>query len=204
MLKALFAVAALATLAGCASSAPPQPIYGDAFSGLYNRPSASVPSDAAATVQQPVAIIFSDNFEKWFGYVKASTEYWDSVIPSALRNNVVAADVDPNFVGGRVLEMLKRHFPRSEYVKDFQQAVVSGKKSAILVDVLPHAMEPYKDRTTRFDITLYFFDANMNPVSRVSGHGEAHIPIGRPDAGVQESVDKALAQLEPKIDRVVH
>jgi hypothetical protein len=154
-------------------------------------------------VQQPVAIIFSDNFEKWFGYVKASTEYWDSVIPSALRNNVAAADVDPNFVGGRVLEMLKRHFPRSEYVKDFQQAVASAKKSAIVADVLPQPMQPWKDHTTRFDITLYFFDASMNPVSRISGHGEAHIPVGRADPGVQESVDKALAQLETKMNQVV-
>jgi hypothetical protein len=203
MLRTLFAIVALATVAGCASSGPPQPLYGDAFAGLYNQTSASVPSDTAVTVQQPVAIIFSDNFEKWFAYVKATGEYWDSVIPSSLKNNVAAADADPNFLGGRVLEMLKRRFPQSEYVKDFQQAVASRKKSAIVADVLAHPMEPWKDRTTRFDITLYFFDANMNPVSRITGHGETNIPYGRATSGFQESIDKALAQLETKMNQVV-
>lgn len=204
MLRVLILIVALAALAGCASSGPPPPIYGDAFAGLYNQSSAAVPADAPVAVQQPVAIIFSDNFEKWFAYVKATGEYWNSVIPSSLKNNVAYADADPNFLGGRVLEMLKRHFPNSEYVKDFRQAVASGKKSAILADVLAHPMEPWKDRTTRFDITLYFFDAGMNPVSRIAGHGETNIPYGKATSGVQESVDKALAQLEKKIDQVAH
>ena len=204
MRNTIVAILTMLSLGGCASSGPPAPEYGDAFSGLYNQSSTSVPSDVPVTVQQPVAIIFSDNFEKWFKYVKDSTEYWASVVPAALTNTVVRADTDPNFLSGRVLELVKRHFPNSEYVKDFGQAVAKGKRSAIVADVLPQPLQPYKDRTTRFDIALYFFDANMNPVSRLAGHGETNIPIGRADAGVQESVDAALAQLDKKIDQLVH
>jgi hypothetical protein len=117
---------------------------------------------------------------------------------------VAEADGDPNYISGRVLEVLKKRFPDSAYTKDFGQAVASGKRSAVIVDILPQPMKPWEDHTTRFDVTLYFFDAQMNPVSRISGHGETHIPLGRANAGIQESVDAALAQLDGKIDKLVH
>jgi hypothetical protein len=182
---------------------PPAPTYGDAFKGLYNQSAAAVPVDAPVTVQEPLAIIFSDNFELWFQHVKATTAYWASIVPSSLTNNVVIADTDPNFLGGRVLEMLKRRFPGSEYLKDFRQAVASGKKGAIVVDVLPIPMQPYGDRTTKFDITCYFFDAGMNPVSRISGHGERRVPFGAADGGVQVAVDGALKELDAKMSKLV-
>jgi hypothetical protein len=201
--KLAAAIAVCLMLAGCAGSGPPPPTYGDAFKGLFNQSSASVPADAQVTVQQPLGIIFSDNVETWFDYVKRTSAYWATVVPSSLTNTVVLADTDPNFVGGRVLAMLKRRFPNSEYVKDFAQAVASGKKGAIVVDVLPKPMQPYGDRTTKFDISLYFFDAGMNPVSRMSGHGERYVPMGAGDAGIQAAVDGALSQLETKVDALV-
>jgi hypothetical protein len=196
--------AASLVLAGCAGTGPPPPTYGDAFKGIYNQSAAAVTADAPVTVQQPLAILFSENVEAWFQHVKNTVAYWASVVPSSLTNTVVLADSDPNFVGGRVLAMLKRHYPGSEYVKDFRQTVASGKKGAILVDVLPKSMEPYGDRTTKFDITLYFFDANMNPVSRISGHGERYVPFGAADGGVQVAVDGALEQLDTKLNKLVH
>jgi len=204
MWKHRLATLAIVATSGCAVQGPPPPTYGDAFAGIYNQTSKSVPADVPVTVQQPVAIIFSDNFEKWFQFANLSKEYWRSVVPAALQNHVAEADGDPNYLSGRVLEVLKRHFPKSEYTKDFGQAVSSGKRSAVLVDVLPQPMKPWEDHTTRFDITLYFFDAQMNPVSRISGHGETHIPLGRANAGIQESVDAALAQLDGKINTLVH
>ena len=182
---------------------PPAPAYGDAFKGLYNQSAAAVPVDAPVTVQAPLAIIFSDNFELWFQHVKATVAYWADIVPSSLTNNVVLADTDPNFLSGRVLEMLKKRFSGSEYVKDFTQAVATGKKGAIVVDVLPKPMAPYGDRTTKFDITCYFFDAGMNPVSRMSGHGERRVPFGAADGGVQVAVDGALKELDAKIGKLV-
>lgn len=190
------------SLAGCAG--PPPPTYGDAFKGLYNGNSASVPEDVPVTVQPPVGIIFNDNVEAYYQFIKTSKEYWAGVVPASLTNSVAIADSDPTFLNGRVLETLKRHFPNSEVVKDFPQAVRSGKKAVCVVDVVPRLMEPYGDRTTKFDITFYFFDAKMNPVSRMSGHGEEYRPFGAADAGVQFSVDAALQQLDAKLTTLAH
>jgi hypothetical protein len=189
-------------LAGC-SLGPPPPVYGDAFNGLYNQSSVSVPADKPVTVQQPVGIIFSDNVEAYFQHIKNSNEYWGKIVPTALTNNVVIADTDPNYFGGRVLAMLKRHFPDGEVVKDFNQAVLSGKKAVCLVDIQPRPLQPYGDRTTKIDVIAYFFDAQMNPVSRMSGHGERYVPIGAGDAGIQVSIDGAVQQLDAKITALV-
>jgi hypothetical protein len=203
-MKKLLAALALVAFGGCAIQGPPPPQYGDAFANLYNRSSTSVPDDAPVTMQQPTAIIFSDNVEKWYAFLKVTKEFWRAKIPASLQNHVAEADGDPDYLSGRVLEVLKRRFPDSEYVKDFGQAAGSGKRSAVLVDVLPQPMKPWEDHTTRFDITLYFFDAKMNPVSRISGHGETHIQLGRADAGIQQTIDAALAQLDGKMEKLVH
>lgn len=203
MLRRLALLIALSWACASQGAPPPAPTYGDAFKGLYNQSAAAVPVDVPVTVQEPLAIIFSDNFELWFQHVKATVAYWAGIVPSSLTNNVVLADTDPNFLSGRVLEMLKKRFPGAEYVKDFPQAVASGKKGAIVVDVLPKPMAPYGDRTTKFDITCYFFDAGMNPVSRMSGHGERRVPFGAADGGVQVAVDGALKELDARMSQLV-
>ena len=57
------------------AAGPPAPAWGDAFKGLYNQSAAAVPVDAPVTVQEPLAIIFSDNIELWFQWVKDTTAY---------------------------------------------------------------------------------------------------------------------------------
>jgi hypothetical protein len=196
--KLIAVLGAVATLTACAG--PPPPTYSsDAFKGIYNQSSASVPADVPISVQQPVGIIFSDNVETYFGYIKDATEYWAQRIPSSLTNNVVIADTDPRYFGGKVLAMLKGHFPDSTVVKDFNEAVASGKKAVIVIDLRVKAMEPYGDRTTKYDIDAYFFDARMNPVSKLSGHGEYHVPYASASGGAQISIDAAVAQLDAKI-----
>ena len=192
-----------AALAACAG--PPPPTYNtDPFKGIYQQSAAAVPADVPMTMHHPVGIILSDNFELWLGAVKTADEYWSARVPSALTNTVVQADANPTFLASRVLEALKRRFPEAAVVKDFQQAVASGKKGVVLVDVIPKIMDAYGDRTTKFDISYYFFDANMNPVAKISGHGEEYRPIGAADAGIQYSVDQALAQLDQKMIALVH
>jgi hypothetical protein len=189
----------VATLAAC--SPPPPPTYSaDAFKGIYNRSSATVPADQPVTVQPPVGIIFSDNVELYLGSVKEAGDYWSKVVPEALKNNVVYADADPTYFAGRALAMLKGHFPTATVIHDFNEAVSTGKKSVVLIDLHVKMMEPYGDRTTKYDIDAYFFDSAMNPVSRLSGHGEYHVPYASMTAGIQRSIDTALQQLSAKID----
>jgi hypothetical protein len=40
-------------------------------------------------------------------------------------------------------------------------------------------LKPYSDHATRIGIDAYFFDAHMNPVSKMTGDGRRYVPIGR-------------------------
>jgi hypothetical protein len=188
-----------------ACTGPPPPVYSaDAFKGIYNQNSAAVPADRPATMQPPVGIIFSDNVELYLGSVKEAADYWSRVVPESLKNNVVYADGDLAYFAGQTLAMLKSHFPTATVVHDFNEAVSTGKKSVVLIDLHVKMMEPYGDRTTKYDIDAYFFDSSMSPVSRLSGHGEYAVPFASATAGMQRSIDAALQQLSAKISALVH
>lgn len=204
MIRKLLALAGLAAALEACTGPPPPTYSADAFKGIYNQNSASVPANAPATVTPPVGIIFSENVETYLGYIKNTGEYWDSVVPTSLKNNVVYADADPTYFAGKVLAMLKARFPSATVVHDFNEAVSAGKKSVVLIDLHTKSMEPYGDRTTKFDVDAYFFNAQMDPVSRLSGHGEYKVPFASMDAGVQKSIDQALAELNGKIGTLVH
>jgi hypothetical protein len=197
ILAALLAV----TLAACAG--PPPPTYNsDAFKGIYNQNAATVPADLPVTVQHPVGIILSDNFEIWFKALKEANDYWGARIPSSLTNTAVQADFDPTFLAGRVLQDLKSHFPEAQQIKDFPSAVASGKKAVVLVDIAPQIGQR-TPVTNKLDVTYYFFDAKMNPVSKLTGHGEHYVPFGSMTGYFQEIVDQALAQLDGKLRATV-
>jgi len=89
-------------------------------------------------------------------------------------------------------------------VHDFNQAVATGKKSVCLIDLRPKPMQPWVDHTTRMDVDAYFFDASMNPVSKLSGHGEHYVQLGSMDAGIQVSIDAAIRELDGKMTTLVH
>jgi hypothetical protein len=189
-------------LAGCGSG-PPQPIYGDAFKNIYNQSASSVPVDKPATVQQPIGIILSDNVEAYFGFIQKSNEYWGKIVPASLTNNVAVADSDPHYISERVLTLIKRHYPTAALVHDFKEAVGTGKKGVFLVDIKP-VLGGGSFKTTTVDISLYVFDAKMNPVSTVSGHGEGVIPYPATDGRIQVSTDAAIQQLDAKMSALVH
>ena len=151
MIRKMLALAGLVlTLDAC--TGPPPTYSADAFKGIYNRNSNSVPTDAPVTVTAPVGVIFSENVETYIGYIKDSTAYWGSVVPASLTNTVAVADNDPIYFAGRTLAMLKNRFPSAQKVHDFGEAVSTGKKSVILIDML---------------FTLFFY--GTDPGIRISG-----------------------------------
>lgn len=202
MTRKLLALAGL-VLALEACAGPPPPVQTDAFQGIYKQNSATVPSDVPMTLGQPAGLITSENVERYIGFIRDSNEYWGSVVPTSLTNNVVVADTDPAYFSGRLLAMLKNHFPTLQKVHDFREAVSTGKKGVVLIDLRLKAMEPYGDRTTKVDIIAYFFDAAMNPVSKLSGHGEYKVPYASMDAGLQKSIDAAVQELDGKISTYI-
>jgi len=124
-------------------------------------------------------------------------------VPEALKNHVAYADADPTYFAGQVLAMLKARFPSATVIHDFKEAVSTGKKSVVLIDIHFKVMEPYGDRSTKVDVDAYFFNAQMDPASRLSGHGEYKVPYASMDAGVQKSIDMALRELDGKIGVLV-
>lgn len=202
MISRLTAMAALVLLAA-ACSGPPPPKMVDAFKDVYNGSSAAVPVDAPVTVQAPVGLIFSENFEAHIGAVKGAREYWGKVVPASLTNTVVMADTDPLYLSGKVLQMLKRRFPDATPIHDFNEAVQTRKHAVILVDLRIKYMEPYGDRTQKIDIDLYFFDRAMNPVSRMNGHAEYKVPYASMDVGMQRMITQVTAELDGKMNSLV-
>ena len=195
--KTIGGVLLAASLAAC--SGPPLPTYNsNAFKGIYNQNAASVPVDAPVSVQHPVGIILSDNFEIWFKALKEANDYWGARVPASLTNTAVIADNDPAFLAGRVLQDLKGHFPEAQEIKDFQTAVATGKKAVVLVDIKPEIGQR-TPVTNKFDITYYFFDAKMNPVSKLTGHGEHYAAFASMTSGTQDCIEQALAQLDQKM-----
>jgi hypothetical protein len=89
-------------------------------------------------------------------------------------------------------------------VHDFPEAVQSGKRGVILVDLRMKWMEPYGDRTNRMHVDFYFFDTNMNAVSKISGEAEYRPPIGALEGHVQKITDEALQQIDAKMTALVH
>jgi hypothetical protein len=197
--KPMAPLAATLALLVTACTGPPPPPHVDAFQGIYKQSAAAVPANVPTTVRPPVGIIFSDNFENYIGHNIKTAEYWASIIPSSLTNTAVIADCDPTYLPGRLLPMLKSHFPTAALIHDFNEATATGKKAVLLVDIRIKWMEPYGDRTTKFDIDTYFFDSRMNPASKLSGHGEHYAVIGAATPGCQSSIDAAVKELDAKI-----
>lgn len=191
-------------LALSACTGPPPPAQTDAFQNIYNQSAAGVPSDVSMTLGQPVAFITSENVERYLGHLKNSNEYWASVVPSSLTNTAIIADMDPTYFSNQILTMLKRHYPTLQYVHDFREAVSTGKKGAILIDLRIKYMDPYGDRTYKIDIDAYFFDMAMNPVSKLNGHSEYLVPFAAMEVKFQSHTDEAIANLERKINTYIH
>jgi hypothetical protein len=203
MISRMMATAALMLLAaGCAGPPPPKPV--DAFQGLLNMSSTSVPTDAPVTMGQPIAFITSDNVENYIGGIKNANEYWGKIVPSSLTNTAVIADTDPTYFSAQMLGVLRKHYPNIQRVHDFREAVQRGMRGVILVDLKMKWMEPYGDRTNRLHVDFYFFDTGMNPVSRLSGEDEYKVPFAAMEGHVQKITDSALQQIDAKMTTLVH
>lgn len=192
----------VSTLGAC--SGIPNPVYSpDAFKGIYNQTSAGVPANVPVTVTAPVGVIFSENVETYMVYIKTNSEYWAARVPASLTNTVAVADNDPVYFAGRTLDLLKSRFPTATKIHDFNEAVSTGKKSVILVDMKYMPMQPHGDRTTRVELDFYFFNSAMTPVSKISGQGSYRTSVGTFEMGVQKSIDQALAEIQAKMAQYV-
>lgn len=195
MKSGLCAFAAALLLAGCLS---PPPVYTDPFQGLLHQSSESVPVDAPATVQRPVGLILSDNVEALLQNAKRDEATFKSFGP--LTNTVALADQDPKYIAGRLLPMLKSHYPDIELIQDFNEA--TAKKTVCLVDVKMVVGRGSFQKTT-VDISIYVFDENRKPLTRIVGHGEGTVPFPATDMRIQPSVDAAIQQLSQKMSALL-
>jgi hypothetical protein len=198
MTKKMLALAGIVLTLGACTGPPPPPQVG-AFQGIFKADAATVPANAAVTMSRPIGFMTSENVEKYIGFIKGNNEYWAQRVPATLTNTVVLADNDPMYFSGRLLAMLKANFPDIERVHDFPDAAAKGKNGVVLIDLRMKYMEPFGDRNTKVDVDAYFFDSSMNPVSKLSGHGEHFVPMASMDGGIQKSIDAAIRELDAKI-----
>lgn len=200
LISRIAAMGAAVALSACAASGPPV-VYADPFQSLLNQSSTTVPKDVSVRIQAPVGLIFSNNVETWFQYAAKAQKYLESY--GALTNTTAVADADPRFVASRVAVLIKAHYPNIEQVNDFNQAVATGKKTVCLIDIQVHPGSG-SFQTTTVDVTAFFFDSDMQPVTQLSGHGEGVIPYPAWDTRLQPSTDAALQQLDQKLLAFAH
>jgi hypothetical protein len=62
----------------------------------------------------------------------------------------------------------------------------------------------HSGRTNRMHVDFYFFDAQMNPVSKLSGEAEYKVPFAAMEGHVQKITDEALQQIDAKMTTLVH
>ncbi len=204
MIRKLLALLSLgAALAAC--TGPPPPSNTQAFEGVLNGVDpAAVPSDVPMSLGQPVAFMTSNNIENYIGHLSKTKEYWASVVPASLTNTVAIDDADPQYFANQTYKLLRSHWPAIQRVHDFREAVGSGMKGVVLVDMKMKWMQPYGDRHNRITIDMYFFDSRMNPVSKLSGQAEWNVPFASMDGHVQKITDAALGQIDEKINALIH
>ena len=197
MRRLLLVLVATASLAGCL---PPPPAYKDPLSGIMPIAASAVPQNAPVKVEQPAALIVSDNTEAFLQYATHS----DQINKSAaflVADNDALNDLDPRPVVSKVTALLKARYPQIELVDDMNAAQHANKRTVFVVDIKAVIGQIAGD-ATKVDITLLVFDPQRRAVSKIGGHGEVVMPFPATESlHFQEASAQALRQLDQTMTR---
>jgi hypothetical protein len=184
--------------AGLAGCLPPPPLYKDPLAGIMPVSPAVFPIDAPVTVEQPAGLIVSDNTELYLQYYIASDKAINGNFGSP--DDDIHRDMNPKFVVDRITYLLRSRYPNIELIDDMNAADRLRKKTIFVVDVQA-TFKQIAGQTTMFDFTVFAFDTQRRPVSKITGHGEAIVPLQTvaQNIGVQAAANQALQELDHKI-----
>lgn len=182
-----------AALSGCAGG----PDYVDPLAGLAKVPAASVAQDVPVTVQEPIALVPSENSAK---NLDMSAEFQASAngkLVKALVSDQIWADGDPQQLVNGAVGVLRRRFPKIELVDDLATARQRGFRTTFVVDIQFHHLVTAFD-TNHVAITYIVMDADEKPLSRIVGEGKSGTSYGSMDAHFRDAVAMSVANLDTK------
>lgn len=194
------AVAAViaAALAGCASDPP----YVDPLKGLANVSSTSVPQDVPVAVQDPVALVPSENSAMVLKLVDEWKQTTNAKMVKALVSDEVWEDGDPQRLVDGAVNVLRRRYPKIELIDDLATAKQRGFRTTFVVDIQYHHLVTAFD-TNHVALTYVVMDAAQNPLSRFTGEGTSHGVYGSTDAHFRDAVAMAVANLDAKATQLL-
>jgi hypothetical protein len=196
-LVAAFVIAA--ALAGCAGG----PDYIDPLAGLTKVPAASVPQDVPVTVEEPVALVPSENSAKNLDMAAEFTESANGRLVKSLVSADIWADGDPQRLINGTVGVLRRRYPKIVLVDDLATAQQRGFRTTIVVDIQSHHLVSAFD-TNRVTITLIAMDSGLRPVSRIVAEGQSGTSYGSMDAHFRDAVAMSVANLDAKATQLLH
>lgn len=195
----LAAACGIAALVGCAGG----PDYVDPLAGLTKVPAASVPQDVPVTVEEPVALVPSENSAKNLDLAAEFTESANGKVVKALVPSEIWADGDPQPLINGTVGVLRRRYPKIVLVDDLATAQQRGFRTTIVVDIQVHHLVSAFD-TNHVMITLIAMDASLRPVSRIVAEGKSGTSYGSMDPHFRDAVAMSVANLDAKAAQLLH
>jgi hypothetical protein len=195
----LVAAAALAALLSACVSDPP---YVDPLHGLANVPSTSVPQDTPVVVQDPVALVPSENSALVLKLVDEWKQTTNAKMVKALVSDQVWEDGDPQQLVDGAVNVLRRRYPKIELIDDLATAKQRGFRTTFVVDIQYHHLVTAFD-TNHVALTYVVMDAGQKPLSRFTGEGTSHGVYGSTDAHFRDAVAMAVANLDAKATQLL-
>ncbi|HXQ51481.1 MAG TPA: hypothetical protein VN802_10340 [Stellaceae bacterium] len=189
----LAAAVIVAVLGGCASD----PVYLDPLAGLAKVPAASVPQDVPVTVDQPVALVPSENSAKVLDLAAEFAASANGALVKSLVSDKLWADGDPQQLVDGAVGVLRRRYPKIELVDDLATARQRGFHTTFVVDIQYHHLVTAFD-TNHVTITLVVMDARETPVSRIVAEGKSGTTYGSMDAHFRDAAAMSVATLDAK------
>ena len=193
--RRLFVAGLAAILVGCG---PQAPVYQDALADLGRTRTDDVPPDVPVTAGPTQAVTFGSNVEAFLKYHDDGLKYgaaWGA-------GQKILAEGNPQVLVDGGISILRRRYPTIKSVDDLASAQKQKAATTFVLDIrTKHGTWP-GDKTT-MDLIVIAFDAQMKPISRLTGHGEIYIkPYVVPELGVANNM--ALADLDAKAQRLLN
>lgn len=189
--------ATLLALASCNYDLP----YQDPLAKLTNVPAASVPLDVPVRVEQPVALVPSENSA---ATIQATQEWMEThPLTQALVPTQIWAEGDPQTMLNAVVAVLRRHYPKLVLVEDLATARQRGMRTTLVLDIQVHHLVTAFD-TNSVTILLIAMDATQRPVSRLVARGTSGTNYGSMDPHFDQAVIRAVQDFDAKVGQLLN
>lgn len=194
--------------AGLPATATKLPHYTDALKGLYPLAAAKVPADVPVNYYAPgggtgrpgravltMALVPGPNYARMRDYLAQAAKD-AATVPASANAGAVQADLNPQPVLTRAVEIVKERYPWLELTDDVATARARDASLTLVLDIRSRLGRPGGDPTA-VQIELIAFDDSHKPVSRLLTEGRVNAG-GANGYNFQAAAKQALDALESK------